>query len=96
MAVLLEMELDDLSFLLSPLNDQIPFVHDTNSSFVMSLTFCAFLFHSFLYKTTISSTGAMTYGADADLKLPHAVRREILPSFQIMVGGHLHHSFLQT
>ena len=37
------------------------------------------------YRTTMSSTGAMTYGADALIHEPHAVRREMLPSFQTIV-----------
>jgi hypothetical protein len=37
------------------------------------------------YSTTISSTGAMTKGADALIQEPHAVRREMFPSFQMMV-----------
>ena len=70
----------------SPLNVHRPFVHAMNSSFVMSdsrepLVF----FHAFLYRTTISSTGAITYGAEALNHEPHAVRREMFPSFQIMV-----------
>src|SRR5512137_2153531 len=38
-----------------------------------------------LYRTTTSSTGAMTYGAEALTHDPHAVLREIFPSFQIIV-----------
>ena len=42
-------------------------------------------FHTDLYRTTISSTGAMTYGADALIHEPQAVRREMLPSFHTIV-----------
>ena len=33
----------------------------------------------------MSSTGAITYGAEALIHDPQAVRREMLPSFQMMV-----------
>ena len=43
-------------------------------------------FHESLYSTTISSNGAITYGADALSHDPHAVRRELFHSFQMMVA----------
>jgi hypothetical protein len=42
-------------------------------------------FHLFLYNTTINSTGAITNGAEALFHEPQAVRREMFPSFQMMV-----------
>lgn len=33
----------------------------------------------------MTSTGEITQGAEAEHQLPQAVRREILPSFQIIV-----------
>ncbi len=40
--------------------------------------------------TMIVSTGAMMCGALADFQLPHAVLRDILPSFQMMVAWYFH------
>jgi hypothetical protein len=45
----------------------------------------ACFFHTDLYSTTMSSTGAITYGAEALIHDPHAVRREMLPSFHTIV-----------
>src|SRR5208283_5580762 len=69
----------------SPLNVHRPFVQSLNSPGMISdfrepLVF----FHESLYNTTISSTGAITYGAEALAHDPHAVLRDILPSFQTM------------
>ena len=72
-------------FLLSPEKVHIPFVHCINSSFVVSdLPRFAF-FHSSLYITTTSSTGAIICGELALIKLPLALLFEILPSFHIIV-----------
>ena len=71
-------------FFFSPLNVHRPFVHSMNSSFEISDTHDPLVFfHDFLYSTTISSTGGITYGADALAHEPHAVLREIFPSFQM-------------
>lgn len=83
-----------IRFLLSPLKVQTPFVQSLNSSAVMSEIFEPFVFfHSSLYNTTISSTGAIITGADADFQLPQAVLREIFPSFQIMVDLYFQPTF---
>src|SRR3989344_2991425 len=73
-------------FLLCPLKVHTPFVQSINSFFVISFSLLRPVFFQLsLYKTKINSTGAITYGAEADIKEPHAVRRDILPSFQIIV-----------
>src|SRR3989344_9193282 len=72
-------------FLLWPLKVQTPFVQSINSCFVISFFLLPVFFQLSLYKTKINSTGAITYGAEADINEPQAVRREILPSFQIIV-----------
>src|SRR3990170_8717051 len=72
-------------FLLSPLKFQTPFVHSIKSLRVTSdFPLCVF-FHVFLYKTIMTSTGAITKGADALSHDPQAVRRDIFCSFQIIV-----------
>ncbi len=56
----------------------MPCVQFLNSSPIMSDCFVPFVFfHSSLYKTTISSTGAITTGAEVDFQEPQAVRLEI-------------------
>src|SRR5690554_2992811 len=81
-------------FLLSPLNVHTPFVHALNSSDVISdILLPLVFFHSSLYKTTINSTGAITTGAEADFQLPHAVLREMLPSFQTIVDLYFQPTF---
>src|SRR3972149_2014594 len=72
-------------FLLSPLNTQTPFVQSINSCFVISdFLLPPSFFQCFLYRITITSTGAITNGADALIHEPQAVRRDIFPSFQII------------
>lgn len=70
---------------LSPLKFHIPKTQSLNSSPVISLSPPYFLFHSSLYSTMTTSTGAMTCGALADFQLPQAARRDMLPSFHIIV-----------
>src|SRR3989344_3344529 len=73
-------------FLLWPLKVQTPFVQSINSCLVISFSLLVPVFFQLsLYKTKINSTGAITYGAEADIKEPQAVRRDMLPSFQIIV-----------
>jgi hypothetical protein len=74
-------------FRLSPLKVHIPFVQSMKSLRLMSdVPPPERFFHTDLYSTTMSSTGAMTYGADALIQEPHAVRREMLPSFHTIVA----------
>jgi hypothetical protein len=71
---------------LSPLNVHNPFVQAINSSREISdMRDPLVFFHVFLYRTTINSTGEITKGADALNHDPHAVLREIFPSFQTIV-----------
>jgi len=71
---------------LSPLNVHSPFVQSMKSWRLMSeVPAPARFFHTERYSTTISSTGAITYGAEALIQDPHAVRREMLPSFHTIV-----------
>src|SRR3989344_3862623 len=73
-------------FLLWPLKVQIPFVQSINSCLVISFFLLPPVFFQLsLYKTKINSTGAMIYGAEADINEPQAVRRDMFPSFQIIV-----------
>jgi hypothetical protein len=73
-------------FLLSPLNVHRPLVQSKNSWRLMVVLLVPDeRFHWARYNTTMSSTGAMTKGADALIQEPHAVRREMLPSFQTIV-----------
>jgi len=44
----------------------------------------------------ITSTGEIIEGAEADIQLPQAVRREILPSFQIIVVWYFQPTFLAS
>src|SRR4030067_1531651 len=72
-------------FLLSPLKFQTPFVHSIRSLRTTSDFPLWIFFHNFLYRTIMTSTGAITKGADALSQDPQAVRRDIFCSFQIIV-----------
>src|SRR4030067_2107141 len=77
-------------FLLSPLKFQTPFVHSINSFRTTSdFPLCVF-FHIFLYRIIMTSTGAITKGADALSQDPQAVRLDMFCSFQIIVEWYFH------
>src|SRR4030067_3830332 len=76
-------------FLLSPLKFQTPFVHSIKSFRTTSdFPLCIF-FHVFLYRIIMTSTGAITKGADALSQDPQAVRLDMFCSFQIIVEWYL-------